>query len=225
MSYSNELKSHLQTLGFKHECCMLACSAGYEALPFEEKCDHCRGSFLRGVFFRFGYLTPPEKDTLLTFDFYDDYAFTVQKILTEAGLDAKVTRRRGRYLIYMKKRDDVSDLISLMGATKFSLQIMQTQVDKQCNEELNRIVNAETANLARTANAAAYQLAAIRKLIQSKKFQTLPPDLLETANLRLTYPEASLVELCSYTKPKLTKSGLNHRLQKLIQIAEESDKE
>lgn len=220
MSYSSELKQHLQTLGFKKECCMLACSAGYEGEEFERGCDRCLGCFLRGVFFRYGYLTPPEKDALLTFDFYDDYAFYVQNILQEAGFDAKVTERRGKKLIYLKKSEAVSDIVSLMGAVKYSLKIMEVQVDKQCRNELNRMVNAETANLNRTAGASAKQLAAIHKLKEDKKFGALPIELQTAAEMRLAHPEANLEELRTYFDPPISKSGLNHRLRKIIDLAD-----
>lgn len=220
MSYSSELKQHLQTLGFKKECCMLACSAGYEGEEFERGCDRCLGCFLRGVFFRFGYLTPPEKDALLTFDFYDDYAFYVQNVLQEAGFDAKVTERRGKKLIYLKKSEAVSDIVSLMGAVKYSLKIMEVQVDKQCRNELNRMVNAETANLNRTAGASAKQLAAIHKLKEDKKFGALPIELQHAAEMRLAHPEANLEELRTYFDPPISKSGLNHRLRKIIDLAD-----
>ncbi|MBQ3004181.1 MAG: DNA-binding protein WhiA [Clostridia bacterium] len=220
MSYSSELKQHLQTLGFKKECCMLACSAGYEGEEFERGCDRCLGCFLRGVFFRYGYLTPPEKDALLTFDFYDDYAFYVQNVLQEAGFDAKVTERRGKKLIYLKKSEAVSDIVSLMGAVKYSLKIMEVQVDKQCRNELNRMVNAETANLNRTAGASAKQLAAIHKLKEDKKFGALPIELQTAAEMRLAHPEANLEELRTYFDPPISKSGLNHRLRKIIDLAD-----
>lgn len=221
MSYSSELKQHLQTLGFKKECCMLACSAGYEGEPFDQQCDRCLGCFLRGIFFRYGYLTPPEKDALLTFDFYDDYAFYVRDVLVDAGFDAKVTSRRGKKLIYLKKSESVSDLVSLMGATKYSLKIMEVQVDKQFRGELNRKVNAETANLNRTAGASAKQLAAIAKLKKEKKFAALPEELQAAAALREAHPEANLEELRLLSNPPLSKSGLNHRLRKLIELSEE----
>ncbi|MBQ3153981.1 MAG: DNA-binding protein WhiA [Clostridia bacterium] len=220
MSYSSELKQHLQTLGFKKECCMLACSAGYEGEEFERGCDRCLGCFLRGVFFRYGYLTPPEKDALLTFDFYDDYAFYVQNVLQEVGFDAKVTERRGKKLIYLKKSEAVSDIVSLMGAVKYSLKIMEVQVDKQCRNELNRMVNAETANLNRTAGASAKQLAAIHKLKEDKKFGALPIELQTAAEMRLAHPEANLEELRTYFDPPISKSGLNHRLRKIIDLAD-----
>ena len=220
MSYSSELKQHLQTLGFKKECCMLACSAGYEGEEFERGCDRCLGCFLRGVFFRYGYLTPPEKDALLTFDFYDDYAFYVQNVLQEAGFDAKVTERRGKKLIYLKKSEAVSVIVSLMGAVKYSLKIMEVQVDKQCRNELNRMVNAETANLNRTAGASAKQLAAIHKLKEDKKFGALPIELQTAAEMRLAHPEANLEELRTYFDPPISKSGLNHRLRKIIDLAD-----
>lgn len=221
MSYSSELKEHLQTLGFRRECCMLACTAGYEATPFEEVCEHCRGSFLRGVFFRFGYLNPPEKDALLTFTFSDDFALYVQEILRQAEIDAKLSRRRGKTLLYIKKSDAVSDLVSLMGATRFSLRIMEVQVDKQFRGELNRKCNAETANLARTANAAAEQLNAIRRLEKARKLGALPEELQAAAALRLEHPEASLEELRRLSDPPVSRSGLNHRLQRLTRLADE----
>lgn len=200
---------------------MLACTAGYEAQPFEAVCERCLGCYLRGVFFRFGYLTPPEKDALLTLDFYDDYAFYVQDILHGAGIDAKVTRRRGHNLIYLKKSDAITDLVSRMGATKYSLRILEMQVDKQCRGELNRKVNAETANLTRTANAAAEQLAAIAKLRAAPVWDTLPEPLRAAAALRLAHPEASLEELRQVSNPPVSRSGLNHRLQKLAKLASE----
>ena len=223
MSYSSELKQHLQTLGFKKECCMLACSAGYDGEPFDGQCERCLGCFLRGVFFRYGYLTPPEKDALLTFDFYDDYAYHVQEVLHTAGFDAKVTSRRGKKLIYLKKSESVSDIVSLMGATKYSLKIMEVQVDKQFRGELNRKVNAETANLNRTAGASAKQLAAIAKLREAKKFAALSEELKVAAEMREAHPEANLEELRFFFEPPISKSGLNHRLRKLIELAEECE--
>ncbi len=221
MSYSSELKTHLQTLGFKRECCMLSCCAGYEARPFTPVCEHCTGCYLRGVFFRFGYLTPPEKDALLTFDFDSPYAFYVQNVLSQAGFPVNVTRRRGHDLIYLKKSEAISDLVALMGATKFALHIMEVQVDKQCRAELNRKFNAETANLTRTANAAAQQLSAIKKLQQAKQLPLLSPELQAAAQLRLDHPEASLEELRAHSEIPVSRSGLNHRLQKLTSLAAE----
>lgn len=221
MSYSSELKAHLQTLGFRRECCMLACSAGYEAEELDAVCERCTGSYLRGVFFRFGYLSPPEKDSMLTFAFPSEgFADYVQGVLTEVGIPAKRGRRRGKTLLYLKRSDDVSDLLSLMGATRFSLHRMEVQVDKQVRGELNRKCNAETANLARTANAAAEQLTAIRRLEDTKKLGTLPEELQEAAALRLAHPEASLEELRHLTGTPVSRSGLNHRLQKLTKLAE-----
>lgn len=221
MSYSSELKEHLKTLGFRRECCMLACTAGFEAAAFEAGCEHCLGSFLRGVFFRFGYLNPPEKDAMLTFTFNDDYALYVQEVLRQAEIEAKVSRRRGKTLLYIKKSDAVSDLVSLMGATRFSLRLMEVQVDKQFRGELNRKCNAETANLARTANAAAEQLTAIERLKRARKLGALPEELQAAAALRLAHPEASLEELRRLSDPPVSRSGLNHRLQKLTRLASE----
>ena len=225
MSYSSELKEHLKTLDFRRECCMLACTAGFEAATFEAHCEHCLGSFLRGVFFRFGYLSPPEKDAMLTFTFHDDYALYVQDVLREAEIEAKIAHRRGNTLLYIKKSDAVSDLVSLMGATRFSLRIMEVQVDKQCRGEMNRKFNAETANLARTANAAAEQLTAIGRLKQARKLGALPEELQAAAALRLAHPEASLEELRRLSDPPVSRSGLNHRLQKLTRLASELTEE
>ncbi|MBO4366799.1 MAG: DNA-binding protein WhiA [Clostridia bacterium] len=221
MSYSGELKKYLQTLPFKNECCMIACAAGYEGRPLERACDRCAGAFLRGVFFRFGYLTPPNRETLLTFTFPDAFADDVFAVLIESGLDVHRSERKGKQVLYIKHADEVSDLLAMMGATRYSLEMLQAQVDKACNVDLNRQVNAETANLARTANAAADQRAAILHLMETKKFQLLPDELKEAASLRLNHPEANLSELAAMTVPPLTKSGLNHRLQKLVRLADE----
>lgn len=225
MSYSGELKKHLQTIPFKNSCCMDACAAGYEGRTAEFVCEGCRGAFLRGVFFRYGYLSPPDRETLLTFSFRDDYADTVAGVLEDAGLEARRTQRKNKTLIYMKRSDDVSDLLALIGATRFSLQLLEAQVDKQVNGELNRQVNAETANLARAAAASADQRAAIQTLMASKKYLLLPNELKEAAELRLAHPEASLAELAAMTNPPLTKSGLNHRLQKLVAFSKDIQQE
>lgn len=221
MSYSGELKKYLQTLPFKNECCMLACAAGYESRPLERACDWCAGAFLRGVFFRFGYLTPPNRETLLTFTFPGSFADDVFSLLTESGVNVRRSERKGKQILYVKHADEVSDLLVMMGATRYSLEMLQAQVDKACNIDLNRQVNAETANLARTANAAADQRAAILRLMESRKFPLLPDELKEAATLRLNHPESSLSELAAMTVPPLTKSGLNHRLQKLVRLADE----
>ncbi len=221
MSYASELKAHLQTLGFRRECCMLACSAGYEAEPLEAVCERCTGSYLRGVFFRFGYLSPPEKDSMLTFTFpSEEFASYVQDVLAGVGIPSKRGHRRGKTLLYLKRGDDVSDLLSLMGATRFSLHRMEVQVDKQFRGELNRKCNAETANLARTANAAAEQLTAIRRLEEAKQLGTLSEELQEAAALRREHPEASLEELRRFAKAPVSRSGFHHRLQKLTKLAE-----
>ena len=219
MSYSNELKKYLQTLPFKNECCMLACAAGFEGRIYEDVCDRCKGAFLRGVFFKYGYLTPPNRETLLTFTFPDSFADTVFSLLSDAGLDVHRSVRRGKQVLYIKHTEEVSDLLAMIGATRYALEMLQAQVDKAFNVDLNRQVNAETANLARAANAAAAQRAAIMRLMKSKKYPLLPDELREVAELRLNHPEASLTELAAMTVPPLTKSGLNHRLQKLVLLA------
>ena len=144
----------------------------------------------------------------------------IKNILDKYQIHVKELKRKKCYSIYIKEAEEISKFLALIGATKSVLNYEQIRVVKETRNNINRIVNCETANLNKTINAAIEQIEAIKKLKQTKKFESLPDNLKEIAKLRLKNPDASLVELGQMLKKPIGKSGVNHRLKKIQEIAD-----
>lgn len=144
----------------------------------------------------------------------------IKNILDKYQIHVKELKRKKCYSIYIKEAEEISKFLALIGATKSVLDYEQIRVVKETRNNINRIVNCETANLNKTINAAIEQIEAIKKLKQTKKFESLPDNLKEIAKLRLKNPDASLVELGQMLKRPIGKSGVNHRLKKIQEIAD-----
>ena len=144
----------------------------------------------------------------------------IKNILDKYQIHVKELKRKKCYSIYIKEAEEISKFLDLIGATKSVLDYEQIRVVKETRNNINRIVNCETANLNKTINAAIEQIEAIKKLKQTKKFESLPDNLKEIAKLRLKNPDASLVELGQMLKKPIGKSGVNHRLKKIQEIAD-----
>lgn len=121
----------------------------------------------------------------------------------------------------MKEADEISKLIALIGANKAVLNFEEIRVVRQTRNNINRLVNCETANLNKTINAAVNQINAIKALKRNKKFEGLPDNLKEIAELRLKHPDVSLIELGQMLETPIGKSGVNHRLKKICELVEE----
>ena len=130
--------------------------------------------------------------------------------------------KQNQYSIYIKEGEQISKLLALIGANKAVLQFEDIRIQKEMRGKVNRLVNCETANLNKTINASIEQIAAIKKLQQKGKFNKLDDNLKEIANLRVENPDMSLVELGKLLKNPVGKSGVNYRLKKIIQIANET---
>ena len=184
----------------------------------EDEC--CRRSFVRGAFLAGGSVTDPEKRYHLEF-VTDHYSVSREacSIMQELGFEPKITDRSGRYIIYYKQSAAIEDMLTTMGAPVSAMNFMNAKITKNMMNSVNRKVNCDTANVSRTVEASQQQLDAIRKLEATGKLTALPEKLRETARLRLEYPELSLRELAELTDPIVTKSCLNHRLRKLVEIA------
>ena len=126
-----------------------------------------------------------------------------------------------KYSIYIKDGEEISLIIALMGASKSVLDFEDIRVQREMRGKVNRIVNCQTANLNKTINASVEQIEAIKKLQTNNKFNKLDENLKEIALLRLEYPDTSLIDLGKKLKNPIGKSGVNYRLKKIIQIAEE----
>ena len=185
----------------------------------EEDC--CRASFFRGCFFAGGSITDPAKRYHLELtSSHLQASRELEVLLRESGYPPKSVKRNGSSVTYFKQSDQIEDFLTLIGAPSAAMRIMSTKVEKGIRNSVNRRLNCDSANLDKAVEAAQSQGAAIRKLEAAGRLRELPDKLRETAALRLEYPELSLAELAEVFDPPVTKSCLNHRLRKLVELAE-----
>lgn len=179
-------------------------------------------AIVRGAFLGGGSLNNPNNKYHLEIVFSSkENAEYVYKILKEFHIETKILQRKNSYSIYIKEAEEISKILALIGANKAVLNFEEIRVIRQARNNINRIVNCETANLNKTINAAVNQINAIELLKKRKKFEELPENLKEIAQLRLDNPDASLIELGKMLKTPIGKSGVNHRLKKICELAEE----
>lgn len=184
----------------------------------EDEC--CRTSFIRGAFLAGGSVTDPKKryHLELVTDHYNVNRGTIS-ILLDMGFSPKDTSRSGNYIIYFKRSEAIEDFLTTIGAPVAAMKHMSAKVEKDMRNIVNRRVNCEAANVGKTAYAALDQMRAIEKLERMGILDTLSEKLRETARLRKENPEISLSELAEMMNPPVSKSCLNHRLRKLVKLA------
>ena len=179
-------------------------------------CDICCVAYLRGAFLAGGAVTNPESGYHLEFDIpYYNLSRDLLVLLNEMDLPGKVIRRSGRQIVYFKDSERIEDCLICMGAQQAALVLMNIKLLRDVRGRANRIANCENANIDKTVTAAVTQMAALRRL----DINALPDDLREVAVLRLEQPELSLRELGEVLTPPLSRSGVNHRLQRLMELA------
>ena len=184
-------------------------------------CDGCAAAYLRGAFLVSGSVTNPETDYHLEFSVpYYNLSRDMLALLAECGLSAKCVTRKGNYIVYLKESGQIEDCLTLMGAMSSSLELMNVKIVKDIRNKANRVTNCESANIDKTVAASSVHVNAIRKLLQNGGEESLPPELREIARLRYTHPELSLRELREQLSESLSRSGVNHRLQRLVELAE-----
>lgn len=185
----------------------------------KEQC--CRRAFLRGAYLCVGSMSNPGKSYHLEFDCIDEKEADLLLELTAAfDIPAKVARRKKYYVVYIKEGSAICDMLNIMGAHVSLMDFENHRIVKEVRNSVNRKVNCETANIAKTVNAAAGQVRDIMLIQERTGLSELPKNLREIAQLRLEYQEATLQELGELLTPPVGKSGVNHRLRKLSEIAE-----
>lgn len=184
--------------------------------------DEERLAFLRGAFLSGGSVTDPAKryHLELTTSHYKVSRETCA-LLLDAGFSPKETTRGGNSILYFKQSDMIEDFLTAIGAQVAAMGVMEAKVEKDLRNGVNRRVNCETANLTKVVDASIGQLAAIRKLEENGVLRTLPQKLQQTAQLRRDNPEATLSELAEMPDPPVSKSAMNHRMRKLIELSKE----
>jgi DNA-binding protein WhiA len=186
----------------------------------EEEC--CRAAFFRGCFFAGGSITDPSKRYHLELtSSHLQASRELEVLLRESGYPPKSVTRNGSAVTYFKQSDQIEDFLTFTGAPAAAMRIMSTKVEKGIRNSVNRRLNCDSANLDKAVEAAQSQGAAIRRLEAAGRLKELPDKLQETAALRLAHPELSLSELAEAFDPPVTKSCLNHRLRKLVELAQE----
>lgn len=188
--------------------------------------DLTRRAYIKGAFLGGGSISNPEKTYHLEFvTHHDQYSEELCKIINKFGLSAKVIKRKNNYVIYLKEGESIVDLLNIVGAHNSLLEIENIRILKEMRNNVNRLVNCETANLSKTVNAAVRQIESIKLIQREIGLTRLPANLREIAELRLNFPDESLKELGEMLTPPIGKSGINHRLRKIEKIASELRRE
>ncbi len=187
---------------------------------FSNEC--CFSAFLRGAFLSCGTLTTPEKNYRLEFvvphlKLCNDFA----KLMEELDLKPKQVKRKNSYILFFRDSETIEDVLTIMGAVNSTLELMGIKIHKDMRNMVNRKVNFETANITRTVEAASAQIKAIETIVNKKGMDFLPPALREVATLRIENPDATLRELGEKLSKPISRSGVNHRLNKIIEISME----
>ena len=181
----------------------------------EDEC--CRTSFIRGAFLAGGSITDPEKRYHL--ELVTDHMNVSREtysMLLEMGFEPHDTTRAGHYITYFKQSEAIEDFFTTIGAAGAAMEIMEAKIEKGMRNSINRKVNCDSANADKIVSAASAQLEKIRFIDKEVGLESLPMDLQEVAFLRIANPEASLSDLAMLSDPPISKSGINHRLRKLM---------
>ena len=221
MSFSSDIKEQLLENEPKKVCCNENINNGLVLGEFSPICDRDASMYLRGAFIKCGSVTSPGRNFMLSFVMPDEEtADRIAAILEDSGLPPKRSVRRNKPLLYYKAAEHIEDVLSYIGATKAALDIISAKVMSDVRNSMNRLCNAETANMDRVAKAAAEQSEAIKIIDKYGALQNLPFELRECAELRLANPDMSLEQIRELLSAPISKSGLNHRFKKIIEIAE-----
>lgn len=191
-------------------------------LPVVEE-DCCKGAFLRGAFLAGGSVTDPAKGYHLELatthhSVARESCALIQEIIPVA---AKTAQRGGGRVLYLKQMEQISDILTYLGAPVAAMGVLETHLEKDLNNKVNRRCNCDEANTSKVVEAAQEQLSAIRTLRKRGLFEHLPEKMQQAALAREAHPEASLTELAAMMEPPITKPAMNNRLKKLMAAAKE----
>lgn len=186
----------------------------------------CKRAYIRGSFLGSGSISDPEKNYHLEFVTNNlEHGENLSKIINSFGLNSKIVNRKDNYIVYLKEGEQIVDLLNIIGAHSSLLAFENVRILKEVRNNVNRLVNCETANLNKTINASLRQVENIKYLDKTIGIENLPDNLKDIAKIRLEFRTISLKELGQKMDPPIGKSGVNYRLRKIDKIAEELRKE
>lgn len=178
-------------------------------------------AFLAGAFLSCGSLTEPIKEYHMEFAVpFEELCVDLSSLLMRIGISSRYVERKGQYVLYFKGSEDIEDMLTVMGATKSSIELMNVKILKDVRNKANRIANCDAANIERTLKASEKQIEDIEYIIRTEGLDSLTPELRNIAELRLENPDVSLKELGEMLDKPVGRSGANHRLKRLTEIAE-----
>lgn len=181
----------------------------------------CKRAYIRGAFLASGSLSDPSKTYHLEFVNQEElHAIELMHLVNSFNMDAKIVQRKKYYVLYLKEGSQIVDLLNIMGAHVALMDLENLRIIKEMRNKVNRIVNCETANINKTVLASVNQLHDIEYIEKMVGLTTLPEALEDVARIRMENPSASLKELGALLESPVGKSGVNHRLRKISQIAE-----
>lgn len=212
------LNEALQDLGIVGE---EGLQRGIDAQLVKKSC--CAAAYLRGVFLGSGFISNPRGDFHFELTVESQtMANDIVELMATKNIHAKIVNRRNTHTVYLKSGSAISSFLAFVGAHQAALKMENERVIKSVRNDVNRRVNAEIANQAKTAEAAVDQIQAIRTLLEHQDIKTLSPGLQDYIRLRVRYPEATLKELGERANPPLSKSAIYHRVRRVEQMAKEA---
>lgn len=192
---------------------------GVDPLVLKNAC--CRRAFLRGAFLCCGSISDPEKGYHLEFVCgSEEQAEQLKQVMAQFGIEARIVLRKRYFVVYLKEGAGIVELLNVMEAHVSLMKLENLRILKEMRNSINRRVNCEAANITKTVKASTRQVEDILYIKKHYGFSKLPDNLREMAEVRLEYPDAALKELGEYLDPPVGKSGVNHRLRKLSELAD-----
>ncbi len=185
---------------------------------FESNC--CEKSFIKGAYLISGSLSDPKKNYHLEFVCKQPRSADILfELLQKSKINAKLTVRKNTFVVYIKEFEAIADFLGIVGANSKMMEIYNLKIERELRNEVNRVVNCDSANIKKITGAAKNQIEAINKISELYGLDKLPETLVEIARLRCENPEASLIELGRMSSPPIGKSGVNHRLERIVEFA------
>lgn len=195
------------------------CMDVVDGLLLQQTC--CKRAYIRGAFLASGSISDPNKSyhfeiVCRTFE----QGRQLQQVMTDFGVDAKIVERKKYFVVYLKEGAQIVDMLNVMGAHIALMNLENVRILKEMRNSVNRKVNCETANISKTVNAAVRQVEDIQLIVEKQGMSSLPENLQEIARVRMENPDMPLKELGALLTPPIGKSGVNHRLRRIGEIAD-----
>ncbi len=186
---------------------------------FTERCSGCQAAYLKGVFLAAGRVTDPLVQHSMEFTL-DDFAEPFADYLKSLGFEPKISNKKIGKTVYFKNSTSIEDFYAICGMNPAMFAVIEAKFSAEARKNIMRLTNCETNNIKKAVDAAARQKALIQRLEEKGLLSLLPDEIADTARLRMQYPDLSLSQLAAVSVPSITKSGLSHRLAKVMELGE-----